>query len=150
MWNLNLEMIKSRIAAPTGLPDLAIETGTCRGNGTKGLARNFKRVITIELSEFLFSETRSRLSGLDFGHVDFVRGDSGSLLPDLLDSLPNRPIFFFLDAHWSGDRTVKWEFAEWKGYGIDTAHLAPMGCHPSGPQQCPLQCELEAIVGHCK
>jgi hypothetical protein len=133
---------------PGSLGKVAIETGTCKGYGAKALAESFPRVITIELSEALYREARERLA--PFPQVVCLQGNSADLLPKILQGLGSEPAFFFLDAHWSGDRTVKWEESKWKGYGLDTAHLGKAGAAPTGPEQCPLLAELTAIVGHCR
>jgi len=133
---------------PGALGSVAIETGTCKGLGAKALAKSFPRVITIELSEALHREARERLA--PFSHVTCLRGSSVELLPPVLEGLQKEPVFLFLDAHWSGDRTVNWAQSNWKGYGFDTAHLGAVGFVPGGPEQCPLAAELAAIVRHCR
>lgn len=148
MWNLNLERLESLLPEGESLGKIAIETGTCRGNGTRLLAKKFSRVITIELSKNLSDAARSRLRG-EFKNIEFLNGESsvelGRMLPEI-----SEPIFFFLDAHWSGDGSVDWSKSEWKGYGLDTAHLGVEGVMPLGPEQCPLAAELSAIVKHCR
>jgi hypothetical protein len=133
---------------PDSLGAVAIETGTRQGHGAKALAGFFSRVITIELSEALHLESRGRLAS--FPQVECLLGNSAELLPQLLGSLGNTPVFFFLDAHWSGDAGVNWAESAWKGYGQDTAHLGAGGSPPTGPEQCPLALELAAIVRHCR
>ncbi len=130
---------------PADLGSLAIETGTCRGHGARSLARHFPRVITIELSEELFLRSREALR--DSPNVECVRGSSAQVLANVLPSLPSSlGTFFFLDAHWSGDRTVNWAASKWKGYGHDTAHLGAAGAVPSSREQCPLVEELVLIT----
>lgn len=150
MWHLNLEKIAAAAGAPS-LGNIAIETGTCRGNGTRALARAFSRVITMELSESLHRESKARLEAEGLRNVSFLLGNSAELLPKVLDELPESDaVFFFLDAHWSGDDSVPWQEARWKGYGFNTAHLGTAGHAPSGPEQCPLAEEFSAIVRHCR
>ena len=132
---------------PGGLGAVAIETGTCKGYGTQELAGFFERVYTIELSEQLFAVARDRLKTL--GNVQCLQGSSSARLAELLPSLDG-PIFFFLDAHWSGDKTVPWNTSKWKGYGHDTAHLGVQGSKPTGPEQCPLAEELAVIARLCR
>ena len=145
MWQLNLKRLET--FAPAGFGNIAIETGTCRGNGTKLLAKFFPRVISIELSEELFRTAKARFELEGLANIELLQGDSVNLLPSILESLPpEAKLFFFLDAHWSGDSTVSWKESAWAGYGIDTAHLGKAGDLPSSEQQCPLDRELEAIV----
>lgn len=146
MWNLQLE----RLPALSSPPRFAIETGTCRGNGTRLLARSFERVITIELSRDLHEQARARFASLGLSNVECHHGDSAALLPGLLSKLaPAEPVFFFLDAHWSGDSSVDWKASRWQGFGVDTAHLGESGRTPSAREQCPLDRELAAIAEHC-
>lgn len=146
MWNLNFD--KLHPLAPEGLGTIAIETGTCRGNGARALAGRFERVITIELSEALHRSAQERLA--PFTHVECIHGNSAAELRRILPTLPDgETIFFFLDAHWSGDKSVDWQKSEWKGYGLDTAHLGASS-QPSGPEQCPLLDELAAIMEYCR
>lgn len=147
MGSICLDRLAKFVPGPLG--ELAIETGTCRGHGAAALAKSFPRVITIELSEELHLRAKERLAPL--GNVDCVRGSSAEILSELLPSLPPaQTTFFFLDAHWSGDRTVRWRESKWKGYGHDTAHLGAPGAAPSAPEQCPLAAELLAITKHCR
>ena len=102
--------------APAGLGSVAVETGTCKGYGAEALAPFFSRVITIELSEELYRFSRDRLAPVP--NVECRHGSSPEVLRELLPSLsPADGVFFFLDAHWSGDRTVPWEKSKWKGSG---------------------------------
>jgi hypothetical protein len=146
MWNLDLEKLKPLASGYLG--NLAIETGTCRGNGAKGLAKSFSRVITIELSSALHRSARERLRGLK--NVECLEGNSIEVFTALLPTLaPEDTVFFFLDAHWSGDQSVDWSRSAWKGYGTDTAHLGAEP-RPSGPEQCPLLEELYEIMRLCR
>ncbi|RZA07284.1 MAG: hypothetical protein EOP11_08115 [Proteobacteria bacterium] len=151
MWHLNLEKVELALGNELGdgLGAVAVETGTCRGNGTKALAQKFSRVISMELSPALHEESARRLAGL--ANVRLLQGNSAALLPVVLAELAEEPsVFFFLDAHWSGDSSVPWSEGRWKGYGFDTAHLGAEGTAPSGPEQCPLAEELRAITEQCR
>ncbi|MGZ3693428.1 MAG: hypothetical protein ACXWQO_04505 [Bdellovibrionota bacterium] len=44
---------------------------------------------------------------------------------------------------------MNWAESEWKGYGLETAHLGE-GALPAAAEQCPLLEELEAIATHCR
>jgi hypothetical protein len=91
-----------RYARDYGL-DLFAETGTCRGDTTAALARQFRQCITIELSPVLHAKAQARLSR--FCNVTCVLGDSGDILGPLIHELSG-PILFWLDAHSSGGETV--------------------------------------------
>lgn len=134
---------------PGGLGEVAIETGTCKGYGAEALAGSFARVITIELSESLHRLAKERLA--PFANVECLHGSSAERLKQILPSLsPAAATFFFLDAHWSGDGTVRWAESKWKGYGHDTAHLGAAGVVPSAEDQCPLAEELALIAKLCR
>jgi len=97
----------------------AVETGTFRGDGARTLAAVFAEVVTIELSEKLYSEASATLR--DEPAVRVLNGDSAELLGELVED--DKPTFFWLDGHWSGGETV----------GMDA--------------QCPVLGELTAISG---
>lgn len=148
MWNLDLARVRAKVAGPLG--GLAVETGTCRGNGARLLAKEFAKVVTIELSEELHGKARQRFEKEGLAHVTALHGSSPGLIPGIVRGVPaEETVFFYLDAHWSGDRTVDWSQNRWKGYGLDTAHLGK-GNQPSGPEQVPLLDELRAIHDHCR
>jgi hypothetical protein len=150
MWNLDFEKIESLFPKNTRFGSLAIETGTCRGNGARALSKKFKKVITIELSETLLKQAKEKLSLEGLTNIQFIHGNSSIELSKLLPlHLENDSIFFFLDAHWSGDSSVDWENSAWKGYGLNTAHLGKGGARPTPSEQCPLLEELRAIRKYC-
>lgn len=128
----------------------AVETGTYLGDTTKYLARHFNKVHTIELDEGLYNVVSNEV----FNNNDNVichLGDSASILKNsLIDELNNsksdKKVFFFLDAHWSGDDYVDWENSKWKGVnswarGKNTAHRGNT-TSPSAVEQVPLEDEI--------
>lgn len=140
----HINLAKLAPLAPNGLGTIAFETGTFLGKGTRFLAENFLRVITIELSEELYREAKASFA--DFANIECHHGNSAEVLARILPSFPaTETAFFFLDAHWSGDQTVDWQNSRWKGFRRDTAHLGK-GKLPSGPEQCPLLEELAVIA----
>lgn len=150
MWSLDLQRIKKILPPGEALGALAIETGTCRGHGARGLAKEFPRVFTIELSEQLCEQARVRWSE-EFPQIEFLQGHSVEHLKRILPSLSaHQATFFFLDAHWSGDASVDWGSSAWKGYGIDTAHSGAIGAIPTNQEQCPLLEELQTIARLCR
>jgi hypothetical protein len=145
-WNLPLTKIAAVLERGAPLANVAIETGTCRGASTRELAREFPQVITIELSQELSASTSIAMQGEGFSNVEFLCGNSGVLLPSAISSIQHeKSAFFFLDAHWSGDASVAWDQARWKGYGFNTAHLGASRS-PSSAEQCPLLDEFQAIA----
>jgi hypothetical protein len=82
---------------------ICIETGTYWGDSTRQFAEIFEAVHTIELSKKWFEFSRNKLSKLT--NVNFYNGDSSSVLRNILPTF-NRPIFFFLDAHFAGGDTA--------------------------------------------
>jgi predicted O-methyltransferase YrrM len=73
----------------------AVETGTCLGYTTLWLAKNFERVVTIELNKTFLDIARRKF--LEHPNIISIRGNSGDLLSSLkVDS----NTIFFLDAHW--------------------------------------------------
>lgn len=81
-----------------------VETGTWRGDTTQVLAAVCQRVYSIELSEPLYRAAQQRFQTQP--HVTLLQGDSGQLLPPLLETL-NQPCLFWLDGHFSGGDTVR-------------------------------------------
>ena len=79
-----------------------IETGTYLGDTTAALAAVCDRCISIEVDESLYERARRRFAG--HPNVEIVRGDSGRVLPRILDELEG-PALFWLDAHYSGGIT---------------------------------------------
>jgi hypothetical protein len=94
-----------------------VETGTYLGDGTRFAAGVFPRVVTIEIkSEF----QQQAIAGLQaFKNIEFLLGDSASLLPGVVSGLQGTA-FFWLDGH--------------AGAGFFAAE-----------DNCPLLAELEAI-----
>lgn len=118
-----------------------VETGTLYAHTAYHASKWFDEVISIELDESLHQGAVDL--GLD--GVRFVHGDSGDVVPAIVDEL-TQPAFFFLDAHWSGDPSVEWGSSGFQGFPTATAHLGEANNHPSSEQQVPLDRELSAIL----
>ena len=124
--------------------DIAVETGTFRGGGTRVMSENFEKVITIELDPILYEETKSTMCEEGYTNVDFVLGDSATVIADIAKTVKD-PVMFYLDAHWSGDSTVNWSESEWKGYNTNTAHKGKSD-KPTSQEQVPLDIEVKVIA----
>lgn len=92
--------VAAELRAALGLSRV-IETGTFQGEGAREFSKIYPSVVTIELNEEIYRDTKSKLGQI--ANINFVMGDSGSVLPEWVD--PSVPTFYFLDGHWSGGPT---------------------------------------------
>jgi hypothetical protein len=72
-----------------------VETGTYLGDGAIYAASVFPRVVTIEIKSEYQQQAMARSQGRD---IEFLLGDSASLLPRVVSSLEGTA-FFWLDGH---------------------------------------------------
>ena len=130
---------------------VAVETGTFIGKTTFEFAQVFKEVHTIELDQGLFDQAAQFLY-TNTSNVICYYGDSAKVLKTkLINRLneKNEKVFFYLDAHWSGDDSVDWKNSEWQGAsswarGRNTAHRGT-GDKPTSQEQNPLEEEIMHI-----
>lgn len=108
-----------------------VETGTLAGDTVFAMEPLFDRLYTIEIKEEYYCSTQQRYLEAIAASVEprktkiqFLLGDSSSVLPDILPQLDTNCIFF-LDGHWSAGDTGK------------------------GDKDCPLMEEFAAIRDHC-
>lgn len=78
--------------------ETAVETGTCQGNTTIALARLIDKVHTIEIVEDQYCKAKNKLKQIS--NIICHLGSSEKVLKDLLPSLSNQRVLFYLDAHW--------------------------------------------------
>lgn len=83
-----------------------VETGTYLGQMVEAQRGRFDRVWSIELDKTLARTARERFK--DAKNVAILHGDSGKRLKEVL-SASNGPCLFWLDAHYSGEITVRGE-----------------------------------------
>jgi len=76
-----------------------VETGTFKGETAAWASHHFKKVITIENSKIYFDEAKT--THKDLHNVEFLFGDSRSVIKDILGQILE-PAIFWLDAHWCG------------------------------------------------
>lgn len=74
-----------------------IETGTCYGDMVLAAISHFDRIISIEVFEPLYLAAKHKFSR--FYHTTIIHGDSGKLLPRILESVSD-PCLFWLDGHY--------------------------------------------------
>jgi hypothetical protein len=84
--------------------DTFIETGTLFGGSLYALKHRFKTLYSIELSPELAEKTRHRFRSTP--HIHILQGDSGTVLPELLEKVTT-PCLFWLDGHYSGGITAQ-------------------------------------------
>jgi Glycosyl transferases group 1 len=119
---------------------VAVETGCYEGKTTEALADMVCEVVTIESDDRVWSLS-NRLDA--FTNVRRIKGDSPKVLETLLPSL-DRPILFYLDAHWGAHAPLLDELAaiakaglkpvisihdfrnpKFPAYGFDTYDIGP-------------------------
>ena len=83
--------------------NILVETGTFRGDMVEAQKKNFKKIISMEIGDDLFKKARKRFKGDK--NVFIVHGDSGKLLPEILNDI-NEPAIFWLDGHYSNGITA--------------------------------------------
>lgn len=81
-----------------------VETGTYAGDMTGVMARHFKQVHSIELSEFHHQTAKLRFRGRTNIHLHL--GDSSQVLGKIIPGLDGK-VLFWLDGHYSGESTAR-------------------------------------------
>jgi len=84
--------------------DTLIETGTYLGDMVAACRNDFDRIFSVEVDGRLYELARERFR--NFGHISIIQGDSGDILPGLLDGI-TEPCLFWLDGHYSEGITGK-------------------------------------------
>lgn len=98
-----------------------IETGTHKGNMIAAMRDRFDTIYSIELGDELYARAKERFA--HDPHITLLHGDSGIVLPELLQEI-TVPSLFWLDAHYSQGETVR------------------------GQEDTPIERELRAILEH--
>lgn len=84
-----------------------IETGTHLGDTLAYMAGNKKfNTTSIEIDEPCYRAATQRFKG--YSNVTLMLGDSGKLMPELIQKL-EQPALFWLDGHYSGGKTKRGE-----------------------------------------
>lgn len=73
-----------------------VETGTQYGQMINAVKRDFQQIYSVELDAKLFAAAKRFFAG--DSHVHLLQGDSGTVLPALIEELKG-PALFWLDAH---------------------------------------------------
>ena len=95
---------KLRIPVPTTF----VETGAYMGGGIESLllSLRFQQIHSIELSPKWAEHCQKKFEA--FPHIHVHEGDSATVLQRMIENneLPNEPVIFYLDAHYSGGETA--------------------------------------------
>jgi hypothetical protein len=82
-----------------------IETGTYVGDTLAYIAEDVEVTCTsVELAESYYQLAKQRFAS--YGNVTIIKGDSGTVLPSLVQSLQTSALFW-LDGHYSGGNTAQ-------------------------------------------
>lgn len=81
-----------------------VETGTLLGDMVYAVKDVFKHLFSIELGKDLYENASERFAALN--HITIIQGDSGKVMPELLEKL-SEPCLFWLDGHYSEGITAK-------------------------------------------
>lgn len=81
-----------------------VETGTYLGEMVEAVRPYFREVYSIELGEELYARAREMFAA--HRHVHLLQGDSGEVLPQVLQQV-SEPCLFWLDGHFSGGDTAQ-------------------------------------------
>jgi hypothetical protein len=81
-----------------------VETGTFMGDMISASLHAFNTIYSIELSEELWQSARDKFA--KYPNVHILKGDSATVLPEVLKKL-TEPSVFWLDAHYSEGNTAK-------------------------------------------
>ncbi len=106
-----------------------IETGTFLGDTIEMFKEDFEMLYSFELSEELANKAQKRFESNN--HIKIIKGDSGKLLPELLENI-QKPCLFWLDGHYSSEFFIGEDY-------IKTA---------KGEKETPILEELKAILSH--
>jgi hypothetical protein len=84
--------------------DILVEAGTYQGDMVQACKDTFRRILSIELDEELYTRAKNRFSELR--HISIIQGDSGEVLRGILSQM-EAPCLFWLDSHYSGGITAR-------------------------------------------
>lgn len=115
--------------------ECAVETGTCHGETTSWLSKNFEIIYTIEINPAYLEIAKNNCSGLS--NINFYNGDSSIIIKDIVELVKNKKTIFFLDAHWGNFCPTALELKEIKNMIIKPIIVihdfyVPGKSHPEG------------------
>jgi len=136
---------------PYGFSDV-VETGTFIGDTAKKFAVGMNWVHTIEIDERLYEFAKKGIEENGNGNVTCWLGDSAEVIPKIINDYnenhTGKKVVFYLDAHWSGDESVKEYKGGWSGphtwIGNFSGHKGDND-NPTSKEQVPLNEEIMHI-----
>ena len=102
--HFSLDPRLARLLQETLRFDVFVETGTAHGDTVAAVRSLFSEIHTIERDEPLHAAAVRRFSGDAAVHVHL--GDSGRVLAGIVPYLASRAVFYWLDAHATGEAPV--------------------------------------------
>lgn len=84
--------------------NILYESGTFKGDMVYGMKNRFKKIVSVELSDFYFQLAKKRFKNNK--HINIIKGDSKKEIKKFLKSLKKASVFW-LDGHYSGGETAK-------------------------------------------
>ena len=78
--------------------DVFVETGTFQGETVDNIRHYFNQIFSVELSKHYYDLALSKFNN-DSG-ITLLNADSASALTTIMPTIQNRPVVFWLDAHW--------------------------------------------------
>ena len=78
-----------------------IETGTYQGDTVARCLNHFDKIYSIELGQELYDYCAKRFENVD--KVKIYQGNSADIIPQIVS---DKPVLFWLDAHYSGGETA--------------------------------------------
>lgn len=106
--DINLQNIIKELVSINNI-EVIIETGTHRGWSTGFFAKIAKQVITTEINPEWLAIAKENLK--DNSNIEFVLGDSATVLKDILAKFGNKKVLLFLDSHFNNDLSLDRELA---------------------------------------
>ena len=82
MGGFNYDKIKKIL---TNNYKIAVETGTCTGEGTKKLSSHFDKIYTVEINDKLFKEAKKKFKSNE--NIICLHGDSKKIILELSEEL---------------------------------------------------------------
>lgn len=93
-----------RIIEHKGKTTVFVETGTYKGTTLGAVCNIFDRLYSIELNKNLHKDAVKKFR--KHKHISLIHGDSAEKLKDVVKDI-DKPIFFWLDGHYSGGITSR-------------------------------------------